>query len=46
MVNPASLHAVIHGQVQGVSFRAFVVERANELGLTGEVRNLPNPDRM
>jgi len=42
MANLASLHAVVRGRVQGVSFRAFVVERANELGLTGEVRNLPS----
>lgn len=36
-----SLQAVVHGYVQGVFFRAFVYRRANELGLTGYVRNLP-----
>jgi acylphosphatase len=38
----ASLHAVIHGHVQGVFFRAFVAEKASELNLTGYVRNLPS----
>jgi acylphosphatase len=38
----ASLHAVVHGHVQGVFFRAFVVEKAKELQLTGYARNLPS----
>ncbi|MBS3152822.1 acylphosphatase [Candidatus Woesearchaeota archaeon] len=29
----------ISGDVQGIFFRAFVKDRANELGLTGYVRN-------
>ena len=33
------LHAVIHGRVQGVGFRYFVVERALSLGLRGYARN-------
>lgn len=33
------LHARIHGNVQGVSFRFYTVQQANELGLTGWVRN-------
>jgi acylphosphatase len=42
MSNHVALHAVIHGHVQGVYFRAFVLEKAQELGLTGYVRNLPS----
>jgi acylphosphatase len=38
--NPAQeLHAVVHGRVQGVGFRYFVVERALSLGLRGYTRN-------
>lgn len=33
------LHATIHGRVQGVGFRYFVLECANRLALTGWVRN-------
>lgn len=35
----ARLHAVVEGRVQGVGFRNFVLERAQELNLTGWVRN-------
>jgi len=42
MSDPVSLHAKIHGLVQGVFFRAFVEKKAAELGLTGFVRNLPS----
>jgi len=38
----ASVHAIVYGYVQGVFFRAFVSRRADELSLTGYVRNLPN----
>lgn len=31
----------ISGHVQGVGFRHFIWRRARELGLRGEVRNLP-----
>ncbi len=41
MTDLASVQAVVHGYVQGVFFRDFVARRANELGLTGYVRNLP-----
>jgi acylphosphatase len=34
------LHARVHGLVQGVGFRAFVIRRAQALGLTGWVANL------
>lgn len=34
------LHAIVEGSVQGVGFRFFVIQRAEELGLTGWVRNL------
>jgi acylphosphatase len=33
------LHTVVHGRVQGVSFRYYAVNRARELGLTGYVCN-------
>ena len=33
------LHATVHGRVQGVGFRYFVMECANRLELTGWVRN-------
>ena len=33
------LHAVVHGEVQGVGFRYFVQRRARDLGLRGWVRN-------
>ena len=37
-----TLHAVIHGDVQGVGFRYFVQRRAQEAGLSGWVRNRPD----
>lgn len=40
MAELASLQAIVSGLVQGVFFRAFVVELASELGVTGYVRNL------
>ncbi len=39
-----AIHLVIHGRVQGVFFRKYTFEKANELGLKGMVRNLPNGD--
>ena len=42
MADLAGLHAVVYGRVQGVFFRAFVMEKALGLGLTGRVRNLPS----
>jgi acylphosphatase len=42
MVDTAHLVATIYGRVQGVFFRAFVVNISKKLGLTGYVRNLPD----
>ena len=33
---------IIKGKVQGVFFRVSAKEKADELGITGEVRNLPD----
>jgi acylphosphatase len=41
MKQPASLHVIVYGLVQGVYFRAFVTEQAFQTGLTGYVVNLP-----
>lgn len=44
MIEKSSLQAFIKGHVQGVSFRAFVLEKAELLDLKGYVRNLPTGD--
>jgi acylphosphatase len=36
------IHAIVHGHVQGVSFRYYTLATANALKLTGWVRNLPD----
>jgi acylphosphatase len=36
----ASLFAVVHGRVQGVGYRYFVLRQATLRGLTGYARNL------
>lgn len=41
MADLASVKVIVYGQVQGVYFRAFTSRHAEELGLTGYVRNLP-----
>lgn len=38
------LHAVVEGHVQGVGFRYFVLTRAQQLNLTGWVRNTSEGD--
>ncbi len=38
------LHATVEGRVQGVGFRYFVATLAQDLNLTGWVRNLDNGD--
>ena len=40
--NHARAHLTIHGRVQGVYFRASAVYEAQNLGLTGWVRNCPD----
>lgn len=37
-----SMHTIVHGQVQGVWFRAWTRDMAKELGVKGWVRNLPS----
>lgn len=37
-------HAVVHGRVQGVFFRAWATQNARSRGLTGWVRNRANGD--
>ncbi len=38
----ARVRAVVHGSVQGVGFRYYVLSRARLLGVTGRVRNAPD----
>jgi acylphosphatase len=40
MTDLACMHILVEGRVQGVGFRYFVQAQANQLGLTGWVRNL------
>lgn len=35
-------HIVFYGRVQGVGFRYYAANKANQLGLTGWVKNLPD----
>ncbi|MFC2059573.1 acylphosphatase [Chloroflexota bacterium] len=46
MANLASVRVMVHGLVQGVFFRAFVSRKAEELGVTGYVRNLPTGEAV
>ena len=36
--------ATVKGQVQGVGYRYFAIRRAEDLGLVGYAKNLPNGD--
>jgi acylphosphatase len=36
------VRAVVHGRVQMVGFRAFVIQHAGDVGLSGTVRNEPD----
>lgn len=36
------IHAIVHGRVQGVFFRDYSQQKAQELALGGWVRNLPD----
>jgi len=44
MDDQISVRATVYGRVQGVFFRTFVEEQAQQLGLRGYVRNLPSGD--
>ena len=46
MANLSCLHAVIYGHVQGVYFRAFAVEKAISLRLTGYTMNLTGEEAV
>ena len=37
-----AIHAIIKGRVQGVFFRAYTRQTAEQLGITGWVRNKPD----
>ena len=37
-----TLHATVHGYVQGVGYRYFVRRKAHELGLSGRAVNRPD----
>lgn len=39
MSQQSALHAIVHGLVQGVNFRYFVLRNAKSLGLTGYAAN-------
>ena len=46
MSDLSSVKVVVYGSVQGVFFRDFTSRRAEELGLTGYVRNLPGSNSV
>jgi acylphosphatase len=44
MNNPKCASFIVHGLVQGVGFRFYVLRQATALGLSGYARNLMNGD--
>ncbi len=46
MTDLASVRVVVFGYVQGIFFRAFALEQATKLGLSGYVRNLPTGEAV
>ncbi len=42
MAQPARVHLLVSGLVQGVAFRQYTVDEARRLGVAGWVRNLPD----
>lgn len=42
MSDVAGMHCLVAGRVQGVGYRAFVLDAAQALSLVGWVRNLPD----
>lgn len=44
MADVVRKHIVFHGSVQGVGFRYYSEKKANQLALTGWVKNLYNGD--
>ncbi len=43
-IEKIGIHAIVSGKVQGVFFRNTTQKKAQELGLTGWIKNLPNGD--
>ena len=37
----STVRIIVHGLVQGVGYRYYILREANKLGLTGFVKNLP-----
>ena len=42
MEDRTRVHVFVSGEVQGVNFRQEIADKANEQGVTGWVRNLPD----
>src|SRR5262249_21518890 len=42
LMERSAVHLVVVGRVQGVAFRAYAVDEATRLGLSGWVRNRPD----